>query len=306
MDSIDRRKIDAGATLACMGTVVFFSIGPIFIKLLTGYVDLWTQNVLRYCTACLVWVPWLLYSVKKGRFEREIWRKAIRPAAVNIVMQSLWAAAFYYINPAFMSLLVKSFIIWIAGFSLVYFPEERPLAKSSRFWLGIGISAIGVVGVIVFKEDFATSKTITGIVLSLAAAFGWAMYTITVKIAFKGIDSRKGFSVISIYTVTGLLVLALIFGRPGDCISMGVRPWVYVLISGLTAIAFSHVLYYVAIQRIGATIPSLVLLATPFTVLAASSVVFGESLNGLQWLFGMVLLVGSALAIWAQQHLKRV
>jgi len=131
------------------------------------------------------------------------------------------------------------------------------------------------------------------------------MYTITAKIAFKDIDSRKGFSVISIYTVAGLFVLALIFGKPGVSITMGLKPWAYVVISALTAIAISHVLYYVAIKRIGATIPSLVLLVTPFTVLAGSYMVFGESLTGFQWLFGIVLLTGSGIAIWAQQHLNK-
>jgi drug/metabolite transporter (DMT)-like permease len=305
MESIHTRKIDTTATMACIGTVICFSIGPIFIKLLTGYVDLWTQNLLRYLTASLVWLPWLLFTVKKGRFEKQIWQKAIWPATVNVFMQSLWAASFYYIHPAFMSLLVKSYIIWIAGFSLIFFLEERPLVKSKRFWSGIVLSAIGVIGVIVFKKDFATTKTITGIVLALSAAFGWAMYTIAAKIAFKNIDSRKGFSVISIYTVSGLFVLALIFGRPGVAITMGLRPWAYVVISALTAIAISHVLYYVAIKRIGATIPGLVLLVTPFTVLAGSYIVFGESLTGFQWLFGMVLLAGSAIAIWAQQHLNK-
>jgi drug/metabolite transporter (DMT)-like permease len=56
-------------------------------------------------------------------------------------------------------------------------------------------------------------------------------------------------------------------------------------------------------RRIGATIPALVILAQPFIVLTVSYIVFGESLNGLQLLFGLVLLAGSALAIWAQQHL---
>jgi len=46
-------------------------------------------------------------------------------------------------------------------------------------------------------------------------------------------------------------------------------------------------------------------LAQPFSVLAISNVVFGESLNALQLLFGVVLLAGSALSIWAQQHLRR-
>jgi drug/metabolite transporter (DMT)-like permease len=57
-------------------------------------------------------------------------------------------------------------------------------------------------------------------------------------------------------------------------------------------------------RRIGATIPALVMLAQPFFVLAISYVVFKESLNIFQLLFGIVLLAGSGLAIWAQGHLK--
>ena len=85
---------------------------------------------------------------------------------------------------------------------------------------------------------------------------------------------------------------------------MNLWPWVSIVISAILCIALSHVLYYAAMRRIGATIPSLVLLSQPFLVYAISNAVWGESLNGPQWLFGVVLLVGSALAIWAQQHLK--
>ena len=99
-------------------------------------------------------------------------------------------------------------------------------------------------------------------------------------------------------------MLALKFGRLEDCVEMDIWPWGCVVISAVTSIALSHVLYYAAIKRIGAAIPSLVLLSTPFIVLAISNVVFGESLNGLQWLFGIVLVAGSGLAIWAQQHLR--
>jgi drug/metabolite transporter (DMT)-like permease len=77
------------------------------------------------------------------------------------------------------------------------------------------------------------------------------------------------------------------------------------VISGVTAISLGHVLYYVAIKRIGATIPLLVILSQPFIVLAISNMVFGESLNAVQLLFGVVLLLGSAFALWAQQDLRR-
>jgi len=299
------RKFDLSATFACVGVLFFWSLGPIFISYLTGYLDSWTQNLLRYSAACLFWLPFLLLSIKRKRLDTRIWRRAVLPAAANIVMQSLWAGAFYYIGPAFMVLLTKTSVIWIAGFSFAFFVDERPLVKSKRFWLGLVLSMIGVIGVVYYKEDFAATRTITGIVIALAAAFMWGMYTVSVKIAFRDIDSRNGFSVISIYTVAGLCVFALLFGRLGECVKMGAWQWACVVISGVTAIALGHVLYYAAIKRIGATIPALVILSQPFTVLAISNVVFREALNILQLLFGVVLLAGSALAIWAQQHLRR-
>ena len=299
------RKVDFSATFACIGALSFWSLGPIFIKYLTGYLDSWTQNLLRYSIACLVWLPFLVFSIKRGRLDTRVWRRAVVPGAANVVMQSLFACAFYYIGPAFMVLLTKSSIIWITSFSLIFFPEERTLVKSKRFWSGLALSAMGVIGVMYYKEDFAAAGTLTGIAFALAMAFMWAVYIISARIAFKDIDSRHAFSVISIYTVAGLCVLALLFGELGDCVKMGAWQWACVVISGATAIALSHTLYYAAMRRIGATIPALVILAQPFIVLAISYVVFGESLNVFQLLFGVVLLAGSGLAIWAQEHLKR-
>lgn len=298
------RKIDPTATFALITALVFWALGPIFIKYLTGYLDSWTQNLLRYSVACLFWLPFLLFSIMKKRLDKKIWRKAIVPAVANILMQSLFACAFYYIPPAFMVLLMKTSIIFTATFSLIFFSEERTLIKSKRFWSGLMLLVIGVFGVIYYKEDFSARQTLTGIIIALAAAFMWSAYVITAKIAFKDIDSRHGFSVLSIYTVVGLFVLTFLFGRTEDCLKLNAWHWMCIIISGATAIALAHTLYYAAMKRIGATIPALVILAQPFIVIAISYVVFGELLNAFQLFFGIVLLAGAALAIWAQQHLK--
>lgn len=305
IDQGKKRKVDFSATFACIGALTFWSLGPIFITYLTGYLDSWTQNLLRYSVACLLWMPFLIFSIKKGRVNVRVWRRAVVPGVANVVMQSLFACAFYYIGPAFMVLLAKSSLVWIAGFSLIFFAEERALVKSKRFWSGLVLSTTGVIGVMCFKEDFAAAGTLTGIVLTLAMAFMWAVYIISARIAFRDIDSRHGFSVISIYTVAGLFVLGLSFGELADCVKMGLWQWVCIVISGATAIALSHTLYYSAMRRIGATIPALIMLVQPFIVLAISYFVFKESLNILQLLFGVVLLAGSGLAVWAQGHLKR-
>jgi drug/metabolite transporter (DMT)-like permease len=304
----DIRRFDVTATVECGGALAFWSLGPIFITYLTGYLDSWTQNVLRYSVACLFWLPFLLFSIKTRIFDTRTWRRAIVPALANIIMQGLYAAAFYYIGPAFMTLLAKSSIIWVASFSIIFFAEERPLVRSKRFWLGLVLSVVGVIGVMYFRSrpvGIAASGMITGVVITLAQAFMWAVYTLSVRVAFRDIDSRSGFSVISIYTVAGLFLLALMFGKLSGCAGIGPREWAAVAISAVLSIALSHVLYYAAMRRIGATIPALVILAQPFIVFAISHVVFGESLNIFQVLFGVVLLAGAALAIWAQQYLRR-
>lgn len=297
--------LDVTATLACGGALVFWSLGPIFIKYLTGHIDSWTQNVLRYLVACVFWLPFLFHSVRNGRLDPRTWRRAIVPAGANIVMQSLWAAAFYYIGPAFMVLLMKTNILWIAGFSLLCFPEERPLLRSRRFWAGLSLAVTGVVGVLYFKVDTGEARTAAGVVIALATAFMWGVYTVSVRIAFRHIDSRAGFSVISIYTVAGLSAAAVVFGDVGQCVRLGAGQWAAVVVSGVLSIALAHVFYYAAMRRIGATIPALVILAQPGAVLAISHSVFGESMNIWQVLFGVLLLVGAGLAIWAQQHLRR-
>ena len=299
-----RGRIDRVATAACLGALCCWSLGPIFIAYLTGYVDSRTQNALRYSVACLFWLPVLMHFMRAGRFDKRTWRRAALPSVANVAMQSLWATVFYYVGPAFAVLLTKTSVLWVATFSLVLFADERPLARSWRFWGGMTLALAGVFGVLYFREDFAATRTATGIVMALVCAFMWGLYTISVKVAFRQIDSRIGFAVISIYTVVGLWLVALLFGEPAQCRAMPLSGWAAVVISGITAIALGHVFYYTAIKRIGATIPSLVILVQPLVVFSVSSVVFRERLNGLQLLFGVVLLGGAALSVWAQEHLK--
>ncbi|MHC5061545.1 MAG: DMT family transporter [Planctomycetota bacterium] len=304
MNPVRIRKFDAPPTFACLGVLVFWTIGPIIIKYLTVFLDVWTQNFLRYLFACLFWLPFLLFDIRRKRLERPVWQKAVLPASINVVMQSMSIAAYYYLNPGFLMLLLQSSVVWIAGFSLLLFKSERALVRSRRFWLGTTLCIVGVIGVLLFKADFTATKTLIGIAIALVAAILWAAYTISVKIAFKNIDSRRGFSVISIYTVIGLGVSAFIFGRPGQCLNMSPLLWGCVVISGILCIGLSHVLYYFAIKGIGATIPALILLLLPFTVLALSGIIFKEVLNVFQLVSGAVLLVGAGFAVWAQEHLE--
>jgi drug/metabolite transporter (DMT)-like permease len=297
-------RIDTVATAACLGALSCWALGPIFIKYLAGSVDSWTQNAVRYVVACLFWLPFLVHTIARGRFAPATWRRALVAARAKIVMQILWAAGFYKLGPAFLTLLSKTSVVWVALFSLLFFAEERPLARSPRFWLGFLLSVTGVFGVLYFSGGISSQAQLVGIMIGLTQALTWGLYTISVRICVRGIDSRVSFAVISIYTTAGLWVCAGLFGRPAQALALSVGGWVAVVVSAVTAIALGHVFYYTAIQRIGATIPMLVILAQPFLVFSMSSVFFHERLNALQLVCGVILLLGSASSIWAQQHLK--
>jgi drug/metabolite transporter (DMT)-like permease len=291
------------AILSCIGTLVCWSSAPLFIKYLTGYLDLWTQNLLRYAAATLFWLPFLLIQARAGRLPRSVWKRAILPFIPNVIMQNLWAAAFYYIDPGFASLLSMTAFIWVIILSIIFFADERRLLTSRFFRLSILMSVVGLAGVIYFHPAFMQSYTKIGITIVLLYGLVWGFYGVTVKIAFRDIDSRTGFSVVSAYTVVGLLVLMLFKGHPQKCLEMPFSGWASIVISGITGIALGHVLYYTSIRRLGSTTPSLVQLAQPFVVVVISYFVFSEALNPLQWIFGIVLIAGSALAIAAEKNL---
>lgn len=81
--------------------------------------------------------------------------------------------------------------------------------------------------------------------------------------------------------------------------------WFYLFISAVLSIVLSHSFYYAAIKRIGATIPSLIILAEPFLILIVSHIVFGETLSIAQGIFGIILIGGAALAIRAEEHITK-
>lgn len=299
-----KHHFDIIATLCCAGFVGCWTIGALQIEYLTGELDVWTQNFGRYTVACLFWMPFLLYHLGRGRVPRRLWLAAIPVFAGNMVMQVCWAGSFYFAEPGFIALLNKTSVIWVAGFSLIFFVDERALLKSVYFWIGLSCSLSGLVGVILFQEGFSVRTSLGGAILPIASSIAWAVYTLTAKVMFKGIDSRISFAVMTLYMVAGLGTLTVIFGTPSQLAAMDIKGWANLVSSGISAIALAHVFYYIAIHRIGATIPAMTLLATPFCTIIASRLVYGETLTLGQLAFGAVLISGAAAAILAQRDLK--
>lgn len=291
--------------LGCLGFIIGWTIGPIYIKLLTGYLDVWSQNVVRYSVACLFWLPFLFYKIYRKELPAKLWKFAIPVTLINLAAQSAWAGSFYFSKPGFLVILSKSCILYVAGLSVLLFPDERKLLQTPLFWVGLAAAFAGTFGIVYYHAESSSQGLLWGTVLALCHSFSFAVYTVLIKMYFKGIDPRVSFSVITLYTAPGLLLLAVLFGSPADIVHLSLRPWMYIIISAIVSIALSHVAFYIAVQKIGVNIPSTLLLVIPLTVGIASFFLFNERMTVLQWCSGIVLLCGLGCAIRAQQNVQK-
>lgn len=298
----DREQSSTVGLAAALGALLSWSLGPILIKYLTGHFDAWTQNVYRYLAASLFLFPVLWRAYRRGELPAGLWRRALVPSAFNVVMQSFWASGFYYLNPAFMSLINQSSVFWITLISLALFPEERVFMRRPFFWIGLGMAVAGAVGVILSRPDFSVTGTAKGIVYTLCASATWACYAVSSRVAFRRVATQQGFAMVCVQTLVGLAVVSAVWSNPFRGLPTEPYVWGWLVLSAIVAITLAHTCYFAAMKRLGTTIPAVLMLLVPLGVLLISRVIFGESLTRGQWIGGAVLVVGSLLATLSRRQ----
>ena len=299
-----KRKLDVIATLALLGAVLCWSVVPLFLKYFTGFIDSWTANGIRYPFAALLYLPILFYFRKRGNFPVRVWKLALLPALINIFSQTCWASAPYFIDPGLMAFLVRLSTLWIVIISFIVFADERVLIHSKGFWLGFVFAVGGFIAMTLGRETALGGATTTGILLVVMTSIFWAGYQIMVRKNMQRVDSRIAFGAIAQITSIGLLGFMFAFGKPEQALAIPLSVTVLVLISGVIGIAAAHVLYYVAIKRVGVAIASSTSLVSAFLTAILSRFLFDERLTHVQWVAGFGLVVGGILLTRAQTHLR--
>ena len=288
--------------LCLLGAAICWGSVPVMLKYLADCIpDGYTTNLLRYPLAAVVYLPWLIVGFRRGQL-RGLWPVVLIPTAINLVGQTLWATAPYYVTPGMQAFLLRLATLWGILGAFWLFPDERQLAHSVRFWVGGALALAGftVMSAIGLKGEGDISTT--GIVIMFFCIVAYGLYGVTVRHAMGKRHPLVVFSVISVLTSIGLIAMAPL-GEPSSLLDLPPLPWAILVLSALMGVAIAHGLYYIAVQRIGVAITSFTLAATPFVSIIGSSLVFGERFSAGQWVGGMVLLAGSTLALWSQQKL---
>lgn len=290
------------ATLALVGAIISWGFTPVMLRYLANHVpDGFTANIGRYPIAAAVYLPWLIIGIRKGRLG-SFWLTALIPTAINLVMQTLWAWAPYYLDAGMLAFLFRLCTVWAILGAFLLFPDERKLARKPRFWLGTLLAFAGFVVMSLLGNPIKSPTYLTGVIIVFFCTICWGMYGVAVRYTMRNLHPLMVFSVISVYTSIGLICMAPL-GDPGSLVRLEPFPLAILILSSLVGIALAHGLFYFAIQRIGVAICSLVLMVSPFVSILAAYVFLGERFSAGQWIGGLILVAGAMLALWSQERL---
>ena len=267
---------------AIFATVLIWSTPSLFQFYLNRFYDPWAQNFYRYSVACLAVLPFVLYRFRRSgpRLDRGIFLACLIPALPNVVHQITQTVALFHMGPGVYAIFIRSSVIITALLALIFFPEERWIIRQWQFQVGTLLGLVGAVGVLWFqpgREGGAIS--FRGIAIAFTASFCWALYSVLVKRPSARLGPIRSFGLISFITSALLLPLTLAFGTIATPLHAGARVNIILIVSAVTCISLAHVLYYIAIRKVGVALSQTLQLLCPAGALGLSALFFGERLT---------------------------
>jgi drug/metabolite transporter (DMT)-like permease len=168
----------------------------------------------------------------------------------------------------------------------------------ARVWSGIWLSFAGIVLITSGSNDglHLGGPTLLGDLLTLAATFCWASYTVLAKpllsryspIKFTALTMALGALPLLVASVPSLL--AQDWGR------VTAAGWLGLLYSYSLAIVGAYIVWYASVQRVGSARTAIFSNLTPVVGLVAAWLMLGEILAPVQLIGAAVVVLGISLA----------
>ena len=289
--------------LALLAAVVIWSSPPIFQYWLASSFDTWTQNFYRYLAGFLAMAPFLLWMACRAprRIPVHDWVGCAVAAVPNVVHQIAQTMAVVLLWPGVYALLGRLSVVFTAVLAVIFFADERWIARSWKFQAGTVLALVGVAGLVWAPgQGISGAETWTGLLLALAAACAWATYGILVKKFTARAGPTLGFGVVGFFTTLLLLPGMLLFGDASALLRVDAWTCFVLFASGVISIGLGHWLYYIGIRDVGAASSQAALLLCPLGTMLLSAGLFGETFRFEQIVSGAALLCGAFLALSAK------
>ncbi len=176
-------------------------------------------------------------------------------------------------------------IAWLAGTERLHF----------RHWLAVVVSFLGV-GFVAAGSGGGLSGDIGGILLGLAAAVTWAAYSVAIGPLMQRYSPYRLSALVGFAAIVPLAITAAGQLARQDWGSITTLAWLALVYSMLLAFVLTNVLWFTAIDRVGAARSSLYANLQPFLGALIAVLVLGETMGWLQIVGGVVIATGIVIA----------
>jgi len=278
--------------------LVTFSWGlnNIFMKIGFREIDPWMFSALRLAST----LPLVLLAARfmpgYVRFERKDLLKISGIACVGFAgFQVFFPLGIYGVSTPVGGMLIATMPVWVLLINLI--ARISKVSITAVIGLLLTVSGILLIAVLPGMEDSETGRTtVSGIVFLVLSELFFAINTVFLRPFMKKYSVPQ---VTAVAMVISTLLFAAILNKrilTFEYSTLSPSTWGTILYSGVIALFISNVFWNRAIKRTGSLKVSVYANLPPVFVLILGVLVFGETLNGVQYFGAVIIAAGIVLA----------
>jgi drug/metabolite transporter (DMT)-like permease len=168
-------------------------------------------------------------------------------------------------------------------------------------WLGAGLSFTGIYTLVGLRAELS-GATLVGDVMIFGAMLCWSLYSVAAQPLLR----RHSPLIVTGWAMTAGTLVYLTFAvvpmMRTDWAAISTISWVLMTASALLALAFSYIVWYTAVQKIGSSRTALYSNLTPIVAMIVAAIWLGEVITTTQMLGAALILSGIALTRLASRQ----
>jgi len=280
--------------------VLGYSLVVIFQRYLTFHFDTFTMNFYRFLAGSifLLSLAYIIFreDLKNILKSPSLLKRITRLAFLIAIAQTLIIEGLAHTSATLVGLLGILGIIFSITITSLVFQDERRALQGRMFVLGSMLALIGVIGVILGKENLTLEYSLGSLYVVLAMLIGSSSSVLQKRIISSTHPIASG-AVVSVMMCIFYFFPAFFWG---DLVKITRISWKmnFMLFgSGIFGLFVGLGLSYISVKFFGVVVHRISRLTTPIFIGIFSYLFLGEQLTAMQMVFGAILLVGCFLAM---------
>jgi len=249
---------------------------------------------LRFAVAAVL-TPTLAWIAERNlSIQRRDWTAVILLGLTgNVLYQFLFIRGLAQTRASNSSLILATVPVWVALIGTLRGSERI----RSRNWVGIVLAFVGIFLLVSAGGGGirVSMNTLVGDLLVLSATVVWAVYTVLARGVIQRNSPLKVTAWMLMSSLPWMLLFALPELRSQDWQAVSVQSWLGFGYSAVLAIALGYIVWNTGVQRLGSARTSVYNYLPPLVSVAVAWAFLGESMQPLQALGAVGILLGVVL-----------